>query len=195
MNKKDVAEYFDAHADSWDSGMVRNQLKINTILDTAGITEGKTVLDVACGTGVLIPDYLNRRVKKCVAVDISPKMIDVAKKKFGAYESIELLCADAENLVFSDKFDCIVIYNAFPHFVDRTQLFKSLAECLKPNGRITVAHSMSREALIKHHSGSAQNVSTILPETDEMVEIMNPFFDVDTEISTDEIYIVSAKKA
>ena len=53
---------------------------------------------------------------------------------------------------------------------------------------------MSRQALIRHHSGSAKDISTILPEAEEMAEIMNPFFDADIRISTDEIYIVSAKK-
>ena len=194
MDKKEVAEFFNNIADSWDENTVREQAKIDRILDAAEVTEGKTVLDVACGTGILIPDYLKRKVKKCIAVDISEKMIGIAKEKFGGYGNIEFLCADAENIVSKEKFDCIVIYNAFPHFVNRYQLFKSLAECLKPDGRITVAHGMSRQALIRHHSGSAKDISTILPEAEEMAEIMNPFFDADIRISTDEIYIVSAKK-
>ena len=69
-----------------------------------------------------------------------------------------------------------------------------MSKNLKINGRITVAHGMSRESLIKHHSGSAKRISTILPEPDELAEIMNPFFDVDIRISTDEMYIVSGIK-
>lgn len=194
MDKNEVVAFFDALADSWDADMVKVQSKIDAILDAADITEGKSVLDVACGTGVLIPDYISRKVSKCVAVDISSKMIENAKKKFGGYENIEFICADAERLVFADKFDCAVIYNAFPHFVNRNRLFKNLSECLKPNGRITVAHGMSREALLKHHSGRAKNVSAVLPETEEMAELMQPYFDVDIKFSTEEIYVVSAKK-
>ncbi len=193
VNTKQVAEYFDTMAESWDSNIVRIQSRIDTILDNAEVTEGKCVLDVACGTGVLIPDYINRNVKKCVAVDISSKMIEIAKSKFSVHKNIEFLCEDAENLEFFDKFDCIVIYNAFPHFINHCHLFKNLSNCLKPNGRITIAHSMSREALIKHHSGGARNVSRILPETEEMAELMKPYFDVDIKISNDEIYIVSGK--
>ncbi len=194
MDKKEIVSFFNSCADSWDADMVKVQWKIDKILDIAGVTEGKAVLDVACGTGVLIPDYINRKVSRCVAVDISERMIEIAKKKFGGYENIGFLCADAENLDFHDEFDCVVIYNAFPHFVDRTLLFKSLSDALKANGRITVAHGMSREALLKHHSGRAEKVSTVLPEAEKMAEIMKTYFNTDTIISTDEIYIVSGKK-
>lgn len=194
MVKKEVSAFFDSLADSWDDDMIKIQWKIDKILDVAEVTEGKTVLDVACGTGVLIPDYLKRNVKKCVAVDISERMVKIAKSKFGGYENVGFLCADAEQYEFSEKFDCIVIYNAFPHFADREQLFKNLSKCLKNGGRITVAHGMSRETLIKHHSGSAEKVSTVLPEAEELAEMMKDYFNTDTIISTDEIYAVSGKK-
>lgn len=194
MDKKQVAEFFDNLAEVWDIDMVKNQSKIDDILDKADVTEGKYVLDVACGTGVLIPDYIKRKVSKCVAIDISDKMIEKAKGKFSGYKNVELLCGDAEAFDFKDEFDCIVIYNAFPHFVDRDKLFKNLLKCLRTDGRITVAHGMGRDALISHHSGSAKNVSTILPEIEEMVRLMSKYFDVDVSISTDDIYIASAKK-
>ncbi len=194
MNKREITAFFDSFADSWDADMIKVQWKIDKILDIADIKEGQTVLDVACGTGVLIPDYISRKVRKCMAVDISPNMIKIAKRKFSEYKNIDLICADAEVYEFNEKFDSIVIYNAFPHFANRNLLFDNLSNHLKENGRITVAHGMSRDALIKHHSGNAKKISTTLPEADELGIIMSPYFDIDTKISTDEIYIVSGKK-
>ena len=194
MDKKEIAAFFDSYASSWDADMIKEQWKIDSILDVAQINEGTAVLDVACGTGVLIPDYIVRKVGRCVAVDISHNMIDIAKSKFSGHENLEFICADAETFDFGEKFDSIVIYNAFPHFADRRLLFENLSAHLEDNGRITVAHSMSRENLLKHHSGKAEKISTVLPEADELAEIMLPYYEVDVKISTDEIYIVSGKK-
>lgn len=89
MDKKEVSAFFDSLADSWDNDMIKTQREINKIFDAAEVTEGKTVLDVACGTGILIPDYLKRKVKKCVAVDLSERMIEVVKSKFGEHDNVE----------------------------------------------------------------------------------------------------------
>lgn len=194
MNKKDVTEFFDSLAGIWDDEMIKSQWKIDKILDISEVSQGKRILDVACGTGVLIPDYIDRKVKKCVGIDISENMIKIAKSKFGNCVNTQFLCADAECEKFEDKFDCIIIYNAFPHFVNPDKLFENLAECLDSGGRITIAHGMSRDALIRHHSGRAENVSTILPQAECLAEMMNRYFEPDTIISDDEIYIVSGRK-
>ena len=57
MNKKEIISFFDRMAPDWDSRLVVNDEKINFILNKAGVTENCTVLDVACGTGVLFPYY------------------------------------------------------------------------------------------------------------------------------------------
>ena len=82
MNKEAVIEYFDRMAPGWDSHMKRNERAITRILDNAHVKEGVKVLDVACGTGVLIPDYLNRNVISVTGIDISPVMAEIAGKKF-----------------------------------------------------------------------------------------------------------------
>ena len=74
MEQQEVIRFFDRCAPFWDEDMVRNEAVISTILDNAGIRAGIDVLDVACGTGVLFPDYLKRGVASLTAIDISPEM-------------------------------------------------------------------------------------------------------------------------
>ena len=57
INKNEVIEFFDRLAPSWDADMIRHDDVIDLILDNAGVKSDIRVLDVACGTGVLFPDY------------------------------------------------------------------------------------------------------------------------------------------
>ena len=58
MHKEDIIQFFDRLAPQWDADMIRSDEKIAKIMDGAGIQPGTRILDVACGTGVLFPDYL-----------------------------------------------------------------------------------------------------------------------------------------
>ena len=73
MEKKDIIQFFDNCASWWDDDMIRNEDIITAILEGGGIRPGIHVLDVACGTGVLFPDYLKRQVASVTAIDISPE--------------------------------------------------------------------------------------------------------------------------
>ena len=163
MKQQDVIEFFDQAAAGWDAQLRRNEPVIARILDNAGVRSGVRVLDVACGTGVLIPDYLQRGAAQVTAIDISPEMARIAREKF-PQENVTVLCGDAEQAHFPAPFDCIVIYNAFPHFPEPERLISHLAGLLTPGGTLTVAHGFSRKALDAHHAKTARSVSNgLLP--------------------------------
>lgn len=193
MSKQDIIKFFNDFAPRWDADMVRNEQIIVAILENARIWPGVSVLDVGCGTGVLIPDYLTRDVSLVTAVDISPEMIACAREKF-ALENVHLICADVETYVFEAPFDRVIIYNAFPHFFHPAQLIKKLAGDLIPGGVLTVAHGMSRAALDNHHSGSADKVSIDLMHEDDLEKLFIPYFDVIVKISSDQMYQVAGIK-
>ena len=191
MEQQEVIRFFDRCAPSWDVGLVRNEAVISAILDNAGVKAGVDVLDVACGTGVLFSDYLQRGVASLTAVDISPEMVKIAQQKF---PEVRILCGDVEQTVFDRCFDVIMIYNAFPHFPDPARLIGCLARWVKPGGRLSVAHGMSREMLNHHHSGTASRVSVDLLEENELAALFAPYFDVDTVISDERMYQVAGRK-
>lgn len=194
IETKEVIEFFDRLAPGWDAEMVRNEEIIGAILDNAGITDGKDVLDVACGTGVLIPDYLKRKVASVTGIDISPKMAEIAKAKFPQPE-VTILCGDMETAGFEKLFDCIVVYNAFPHFPDPERLIARLAELLKPGGTLTVAHGMSRERIDAHHHGAAHHVSNGLMPAEDLAAIFAKHLAVTKVLSDDRMYQVVGRKA
>ena len=193
MRKQDVIEFFDRLAPQWDADMIRNDDIIATILNNAGVKPGVDVLDVACGTGVLFPDYLSQDVGSLTAVDISPEMVRIAREKFPE-DKVTVCCGDVEELDFDKQFDCIVVYNAFPHFPEPAQLIQSLSGLLKPGGILTVAHGMSRAAIDRHHEGRASKVSVGLMHEDALAAIFRRHLQLTTKISTDRMYQVAGRK-
>ena len=194
MRKQDVIAYFDSRAAGWDGELVKNDTVIGKILDNAEVGEGMDILDVACGTGVMIPFYLDRGAASVTAIDISPEMARIAGEKFAGDPRVRVLCGDVEETDFHRTFDRIVVYNAFPHFPNPQRLIRQLASLLKEGGRLTIAHGASREAIDGHHAGPASAVSNGLMQADRLKKLFDPYFEVEVTISNRQMYQVSGVK-
>lgn len=194
IHRQDVIDFFDGAAPQWDAEMIRSDEIIGLILDNAQIGAGQDVLDVACGTGVLIPDYLARDVKTVTAIDISPEMAKIAGRKF-PQANVTVLCGDVETFRPEHLFDAVVVYNAFPHFPHPERLISTLSGFLKPGGRLTVAHGMSRAQIDHRHQGGASKVSVGLMHEDELAALFDTWLTVTVKHSDDRMYqVVGVKK-
>jgi ubiquinone/menaquinone biosynthesis C-methylase UbiE len=101
----------------------------------AGLTKGKTVLDVACGTGYGAGYMAKKGAKKAVGVDISAEAANYAWERYGRGKGTDFVCADGLRLPFTDaSFDAVVSFETIEHI---RQYGKFLAECrrvLKQDG-------------------------------------------------------------
>lgn len=195
IEQKNVIDFFNKQAADWDAQLIRSDEKIRRILDNAEVGNGCRVLDVACGTGVLIPDYLARNVSFVTAIDIAPEMIRIAEKKFrSCADRVRFICGDVETYDVGTDYDAIVVYNAFPHFPDPERLIRHLSELLKEGGILTVAHGASRETIDAHHHGTASMVSNGLMAAEDLAKIFSSCLAVTVIISDDEMYQVAGRK-
>lgn len=190
MDKEIIKDFFNNFAHVWDNEPVADKEIIDTILNNAEVCKNKNVLDIGCGTGVLFPYYLERKAN-VTAIDLSNEMVKIAKAKF---PQVNVICGDAEETSFDTTFDCIMIYNAFPHFPNPEKLIENLAKHLNIGGTLTIAHGMSKKELDEIHMKSAGKVSNILPECDELASLLSPYFNVDIMISNDKTYQITGTK-
>lgn len=195
MKKEEIIAFFDKMAPQWDADMIRDDAVIDTILNYAEVKAGNKILDVACGTGVLFPDYLARDVELVTGVDISQEMVSIATKKYQAESKIQVLCNDIETMSLNQIYDNVVVYNAFPHFPNPDSLLQALVNCVRVGGTVTIAHGMSREQINKCHEGGAKKVSLGLMPVEELAELMGKYLDVITVISDERMYQVVGRKA
>jgi len=101
------------------------------------ISGNEHVLDLACGTGELERKLLNVHSDlKIVGVDISEKMLDVARLKL---PNLEFVKASAIALPFPDhKFDMVVTVSAFHYFDHPLDTLEEIRRILKPQGRLII---------------------------------------------------------
>lgn len=194
VDKQRVTAFFDRLAPGWDEDCRHDDAVIERILDNAGVAAGQRVLDIGCGTGVMIPHYLARGAAEVVGVDISPKMLEAARRKF-PMPTVSFLNADAEIHAFAPDFDVCVVYNAFPHFPNPETLVQNLAGALRPGGTLTIAHGSSRAEIDRRHMEAAGEVSRHLPSDDGLRALLAPYFDVTLLAANDEmLQIVGVKR-
>lgn len=147
-------DFFDRHSCGWDAREnPAFAAVIERILDRFAPGPRDRFLDVACGTGVLVP-YLERRaVSDYTALDFSEGM---ARRFSEKYPGKKILVADFQTpgLFAPASFSKIMIYNAFPHFSEPGAVFANAYELLKSGGELCIAHSMDRQRLNSHHARS-----------------------------------------
>lgn len=186
-------EYFNSVANKWDTMCHHNSEKISAILTLANIKKNSRILDIATGTGVLIPHLLKTEPAEVIAIDLSELMIAQAQKN----HTDDQVRFEAANFYEYDQtgFDFAIAYSAYPHFLDKEAFVQHLAESLNPQGRFMVAHSESKETINGRHSGDqVQKVSASLKDATSESNYFKSVFDIDILVDTDEIYIISGKK-
>jgi len=103
------------------------------LLKLLNLKEDESVLDIGCGTGLIL-DLLN--IKDYVGVDASNKMTKIAQKKHPAKEII--------NVPFSDfyknrKFDCVIaLFGAGSYLTDEEE--SKINDYVKPGGRTFIMY-------------------------------------------------------
>ena len=109
----------------------------NRILGFLQAAPEKTLLELACGNGMLTY-RVAPHFKSVKAMDFSKPLIEIAKANF-ARENIEYLFGDAVELdSVVEKYDCILVFAAYQYFNSdqARKMFVHFRRILSPDGRI-----------------------------------------------------------
>lgn len=107
------------------------------------------LLDCGCGTAPII-SLLHEKYpeKHYTGIDITPKMIEVAKSK--NLEGTTFVVGDCENLPFEENtFDAIICCESFHHYPNVQDFFNSVERCLKPGGRLILRDMTMKTAIAR----------------------------------------------
>lgn len=104
-------------------------------------------VDVGCGTGFVAGFELNF-YRWVIAVDISRKMLEVARKRLGGRDSVSFIICDAESLPFKNAVaDLVSVSSVLHHLPKPFNCLCEISRILKKNGYIYVTREPNFQRL------------------------------------------------
>ncbi|WP_166398710.1 class I SAM-dependent methyltransferase [Rubrobacter marinus] len=94
-------------------------------------------LEVGCGTGAFVRSLAGRS-ERVLAVDLSPRMVEVARARSKGYTNVEYAVADANSWPFPEgRFDCVASITAL-HHLPLAPTLRKMGDALRPGGPLLV---------------------------------------------------------
>lgn len=133
-----VAVLFDAYADSFDDHLLgKLEYRVPSIIFaevSACTPEGPLdILDIGCGTGLCGVLFQNRS-RNLVGVDLSPKMIDVAREKH-VYTALHVASMNDFMATETAMYDLILAADVLIYLGDLSESFTNVHRVLRSGGR------------------------------------------------------------
>lgn len=123
------------------SAVIRNQQVLDRIVQWAGTNSEDTVLDVACGPGLLACAFA-RVAKHATGIDVTPAMLEQARKtqQEQGLENLSWQQGDVYSLPFPpDQFSIVSSRFVFHHLQDPLAALREMKRVCKPDGKVVVA--------------------------------------------------------
>jgi ubiquinone/menaquinone biosynthesis C-methylase UbiE len=191
--------FFDDLAERWDSFTDATEAtrQLEAILTATGMKPDEDVLDLGCGTGILTL-WLRTFISggSITAVDISRRMVELARRKCGE-NGISWLVADAADVpVPSTSFDRVICFSTWPHFTDPGPVCDELYRILRPGKQLHIIHTISREKVNAVHTGAGGPIARdhLPPATDVGKLLERHGFRTAETVDNEERYCVTAVK-
>ena len=131
-------------AEKYSSSLDRQLFCDKPLLDILGDVSEKTVLDIGCGNGHITRE-IAKRAGKVIGIDISPEMLEQARRLYEDVDNLQFLSASAGQLPFPNEvFDatfCSMTIITFPSVEMLKGMFKEAARVLKPGGILAISWS------------------------------------------------------
>ncbi len=109
------------------------------------IQPGDTVLECACGTG-LLSAVIASRCKALTATDFAPRMLKRAEKNCSAFPNVTFRQADILSLDFQDNaFDKVVAGNVIHLLDEPLKALNELNRVCRPGGMLIIPTYMNRD--------------------------------------------------
>ena len=196
MSQSEI-NFFNSLAEGWDEYRAADAVKISQLVRQIGLCAEDKVLDIGCGTGVLLP-FVKKEIGEqgqITAVDFAANMLACAAEKNRQFSGISYVVSDIMNFQTKMLFDKAICFNFFPHAKNKSALVTHIRELLVLGGSLIIMHDMSRAKVNAIHHSSATVQNDCLPDSAAVSEMLSKAgYAIELTVENDELYFIKAAK-
>ena len=136
--KREVMKRYDLTAEMYEERYAEEQkAKYKAALENVHV-DNRVVLDVGCGTGLFF-ENVGQKANKVVGVDISRKLLLMAKEKASGMQNVSVLQADADHLPFRGaSFHVVFAFTVLQNMPKPYDTINELKRVAELDGKIVV---------------------------------------------------------
>lgn len=134
------------------------------LIELSGIKEEDSVIDFACGTGVVTKKISNKINKKgmVIGIDSSKNAINIARKWCTA-KNTYFIVSDVEKIELKTKFDVMTCQYALFFFPDAQNVLKRAKLILKNHGKIAISVHGNKKN-VPYFSCILDEITKVIPD-------------------------------
>lgn len=176
QNEIDYGRYLAASGNpeeiwNWDTpaGRVRARRRGQLISNAAGLKSGKHIMEIGCGTG-LFTEMLAQSGAKILAVDISPDLLAIARRRPLTSTRVDFRQMRFEDSYVDGPFDAIVGSSVL-HHLEIVPALRRMYDLLKPGGVIVFAepNMLNPQIWLERHVGWFRKRYNVSPDETAIV--------------------------
>ena len=124
---------------------IKDERALALLVDASGAGPDDTVLDVACGPGLVVAAFA-RTVRHATGIDVTPAMLARARELTAGLPNVTLDQGDVLPLPYADgTFSIVVSRFAFHHFQDPRAVLTEMRRVCRSGGRVVLCDLMASD--------------------------------------------------
>lgn len=194
-------KFFNQRAECWSNGETIQKLNyLQKLFHNLDIQLEGNILDIGCGTGILVPFILDKSLpgSSLFELDFSMEMLRENKRRRQSNsESVSHINADTYFLPFDDhQFNIIICFAVLPHLHDKLHAISEWQRVLVCGGQLLILQLMSSRLLNEFHSKADDIIAKdFLPPIDKTVNMIKKSgFKIKISMERDDLYLILGEK-